>query len=77
MSDVFAAAPAELGSEGESMVSWFMSHYGVERDPAIGALVTFVKGWGQPSKEILAAFPKLEELYFAALGFTKQPSPIE
>jgi hypothetical protein len=68
MSDVFTAAPSEFGSNGESMVTWFASKYGLERDAAIGGLTEFVNGRGQPTHALFVAFPELAALYFKALG---------
>lgn len=77
MSDAFTAAPAILGANGEAMVSWFMERYDLlsddekvqagNRDVAIGSLVMFTNGFGQPSTELFSMFPELASLYYIAL----------
>lgn len=68
MSDVFAPAPAELGNDGELMVTFMMERYGISRDTAIGGLMTFLAGAGQPSTEIFTRFPSLATLYYQAIA---------
>jgi len=80
--NVFTPAPAELGADAESIVTWWMNKYGTgaeNRDGAIGSLVTFTKGEGQPPTELFVAFPELAKIYYAAIakreGLTQTESP--
>lgn len=76
MSDVFTPAPAELGLRGEEILTWWMEKYGVGaegRDGAIGTLIMFTKGQGQPPTELFTAFPDLAVSYYTALGGSATP----
>lgn len=78
MSNVFTPAPSELGARGEEIISWWMEKNGHltddvtlqagNRDAAIGSLMQFVNGFGQPSTELFTAFPELAKTYYEALG---------
>lgn len=74
--EVFTAAPSELGPRAEQIVTWWMSHYGVERDVAIGTLVTFAHGKGQPTQELFTMFPELAMTYFMAVKKAMYPEEV-
>lgn len=87
MSDehVLSAAPKELGPRAEEMVTWWMIQYGLltddtklqegNRASAVGSLVTFLKGMGQPPLALFLAFPEMAEKYYSALGRMVPPVP--
>lgn len=71
MSNTFTAAPEILGPNAEAIVSWWMSRYDLhedDRDGAIGSLVMFTKGAGQPPTDLFVAFPEMAKAYYSALG---------
>lgn len=69
MPDIFTSAPAELGPNGELILTWFMEHFKLgadDRDAAIGSLMIFAKGKGQPPQELFLKFPDFAQIYYTA-----------
>jgi hypothetical protein len=52
----------------EEMIAEYMSKYEVNRDVAIGAILVFEGGKGQPNTDFFAMFPTLGTAYYNAVA---------